>query len=142
MAWSKSREKMWERFTLNKAWTRSGLAEADKERQNGTDGDGQQEPPWKEELELARRSSDFCFEGILMRRACEAGKPGDWKNYLEVFFKDDRLSMWARVKERECYNEVELEDEGRISIAQDILRKSTDFLRRIIVPSDGPGRVT
>ena len=119
LAWSKSREKMWERFTLNKAWTRSGLAEADKERQNGTDGDWQQENPYKEELELVRRSSEFCFEGILMRRACEAVKPGDWKNYLEVFFKDDRLSMWARVKVRDCYNEVELEDEGRISIAQD-----------------------
>ena len=37
--------KMWERLTLGKAWVRSGLAEADKERQNGTDGDGQQEPP-------------------------------------------------------------------------------------------------
>ena len=85
--------KMWERLTLKKAWVRSVVAEADKERQNGTDGDGQHEPPYKEELELVRRSSEFCFEGILMRRACEAGKPGDWKNYLEVFFKDDRLSM-------------------------------------------------
>ena len=77
-----------------------------------------------------------------MRRACEAVKPGDWNNYLEVFFKDDRLSMWARVEVRECYNEVELEDEGRISIAQDILGKSTDFLRRLIAPSDGAGGVT
>ena len=44
-----------------------------------------------------------------------------------MFLKDDRLSIWASAKVSECYNEVELEDEGRVSIAQDILRKSTDF---------------
>ena len=37
----------------------------------------------------------------------------------------------ASVKVRECHNEVESEDDGRVSIAQDILRKRTDFLRRI-----------
>ena len=30
---------MWERLTLKKAWVRSGLAEVEQERQNGTDGD-------------------------------------------------------------------------------------------------------
>ena len=34
---------------------------------------------------------------------------------------------------KECYSEVEAEGEGRSSIAQDILRKRTDFFRRIIV---------
>ena len=44
------------------------------------------------------------------------------------------------MKVRECYNEVEQEDEGRQSIVQESLRKSTDFLRRIIVPGEGQGR--
>ena len=56
--------------------------------------------------------------------------------------KDDKLSMWAIVKVRECCDGVDLEDESRLSIAQDILRKSTDFLRRIIAPCDGVGGVT
>ena len=43
---------------------------------------------------------------------------------------------------REGYNEVEQEDEDRQSIVQDILRESTDFLRRIIVPVEGQGGVT
>ena len=40
------------------------------------------------------------------------------------------------------YNEVEQEDEDRQSIAQDILGKSTDFLKRIIVPVESQGGVT
>ena len=35
-----------------------------------------------------------------------------------------------------------LEDTGRISIPQDILRKNADFLRRIIAPVSGVGGVT
>ena len=45
------------------------------------------------------------------------------------------------MKVRDCYNQVEQEDDGRQSNVEDILRKSTDFLRRIIVPVDGPGGV-
>ena len=51
-----------------------------------------------------------------MRRACYAAKSGDWGNSVEAFLKDGKLSMWACVKVRECYSEVELEDEGRVSI--------------------------
>ena len=43
---------------------------------------------------------------------------------------------------RESYSEVEQEDEGGLSIAPDILSKSTDFLKRIIVPVKGQGGVT
>ena len=40
-------------------------------------------------------------------------------------------------QERECYDEVEAEDEGRLSIAQDILRESTVCLRTFLAPNDG-----
>ena len=49
-----------------------------------------------------------------MRRAYEAVKSGDWRNKLEVSLIDDKLSMWASAKVIEIYNEVELEDEGRL----------------------------
>ena len=42
--------------------------------------------------------------------------------------------MWASVKVRACDNEVAAEDEGLVSIAQDNLRRSTDFLRGILSP--------
>ena len=50
-----------------------------------------------------------------------------------------KLSVWTSVKVREWYNEVEQEDEDRQSIVQDILRKSMDALRRIIVPVESQG---
>ena len=111
-----------------KAWARSVLVDVEQERQDGIEGDWRQESPCKEELEPVKHSSDLRFEGLLMRRACCAGRSGDWENCLEEFFKDGRLSVWASVKVSECCNEVEAGDEGRLSIAQDILRESADFL--------------
>ena len=79
---------------------------------------------------------------MLMRRAYCARWSGDWENYLEEFLGNGKIGVWASVKVRDCISEVEQEDEGWLSIAQAILRKSTDFLRRIIAPVDGMGGVT
>ena len=43
---------------------------------------------------------------------------------------------------KRIYKEVEQEDEDRQRIVQDVLRKSADFLRRIIVPVESQGGVT
>ena len=91
----------------------------EKDRQHGTDGDWQQETLYKEGRALVRHSSDLRFEGLLLRRAHEAGSQAIAKNYLELHLKDDRLSTWASVKVRERHDEVELENEGRARIAQD-----------------------
>ena len=56
--------------------------------------------------------------------------------------KGDKLSAWPSVKLRERYSEVEQKDEERKSTVQQILDKSTDFLRRITVPVEGQGAVT
>ena len=56
---------------------------------------------------------------------------------LEVFLGSGKVSVWTSAKVREGDHEVEPEDEDRQSIVQDILRKSTDFLMRIIVPVEG-----
>ena len=65
-----------------------------------------------------------CCVGHTKRGSQEIGK-----NYLEVYLEDDVLRLWASVKVRECYNEVDSEDEGRTGIAQEILRQRMDFLR-------------
>ena len=57
------------------------------------------------------------------------------------FFENDGLSAWPSVKLRECYSEMEQEDEDRKSIAQLMVKKSTDFPRRIIVSVEGQGGV-
>ena len=74
--------------------------------------------------------------------AYNAEKSGDWGIVWETFLGSGRLSAWTSVDVRECYNEVKQEDDGRQSIAQKILQRSTGFLRRIIVPVEGQGRVT
>ena len=77
---------LWERFTLKKsAGPDQFLADVENETQNGTDGDWQQEASYNEEVELGWHSSDLRFEGILMRRADDAEKSGDWEHCLEVF---------------------------------------------------------
>ena len=102
----------------------------------------QQESPYKEELELVKHNRDLCFKGLSVRRAYHAGKSGDWGRYLQEFRKDDKLSEWASMKVKASYEKVEAVDIGRLSSAQDMLRKSSDVQRRIIAPNDGSGGVT
>ena len=53
---------------------------------------------------------------------------------METFLGKGKLSVRTSAKVRECFNEVEQEDEDRQSIVQDILRK--------IVSVEGQGGVT
>ena len=59
----------------------------------------------------------------LMRRAYYAGNSGEWEGY-EVAQRDKcDISEWAFSNVKESYDTVATEDIGRLSIAQDILRK-------------------
>ena len=80
--------------------------------------------------DLLRAVRDWGLDGSLMRQALAPRKLGDWADFLE----NKKVSVWASVKVRECNSEVEQEDEHRKTIAQQIVHRSTDFLRRIIVP--------
>ena len=51
--------RLWDCFTIEKAWARSVLADAESVRQLGTDGRWQHDTSSKEELELVRHSKDF-----------------------------------------------------------------------------------
>ena len=88
---------MWERFTVQKAWARTVLEAAARVAQLGTEGSWQKESPYKVDFELLRKVKDLRFDGSLMRKA------GDW----EEFFRNEKLSVWASVKVRECFNEAE-----------------------------------
>ena len=54
-----------------------------------------------------------------------------WRKFLG----NGKVSVWASAKVRDS----RATRRGRLSIAEDILRKSTDFLRRITVPSAACG---
>ena len=51
-------------------------------------------------------------------------------------------AMGKLLENVECCNDVEQDDEDRRRIAQQILLKSTDFLRRIMAPASGQGGIT
>ena len=108
--------KMWERFTLKKMRGPDQFWQIRK-RKGKTEltADGNRRRRMKKNL----NSSDLRCEGTLIPSILR-GEVRRWVNYL------------ASGKVRERYSEVELEDEGRESIAQDIVRT-----RRIIAPSDG-----
>ena len=60
----------------------------------------------------------------------KAGEENEWSELV-------KSNAWTRVKIDECHHEVRQEDDQRESIVQQILQKSTDFLRRIIAPVGG-----
>ena len=130
---------MWEYFTLKRAWARKNLADAAQEKQEGKQGQWQYESPFKEVLEQVRRSADTDCGPQTMRRAYSAMKLGSWESFKEECRKEGTLCEWTFERLQGAYEKVAMDDIGRLGTAQEILRKSTDFLRRIIAPVDGMG---
>ena len=64
------------------------------------------------EFELLRVSNDMRWDGTWMRPAIMARKAGEWADLV----KCDKLNVWTSAKLRECYSEVEQEDDERQSI--------------------------
>ena len=132
---------MWEYFTTRRARAKKILADAAKEKQEGTQGQWQQESPFKEFPEQVKGYPDTDCDAYMMRRAYHAVKPGNWEGFKEEFRKKSKFGEWAYAGLKGDHDKVASEDVGRLSIAQDILR-NTDFLRRIIAPVDGMTGVT
>ena len=66
----------------------------------------------------------------MMRRAHHARKSRRWEGIKEELREKGEISEWACAGSKEAYDKVASEDVGRLSIAQDRLRKSTDFLKK------------
>ena len=66
----------------------------------------------------------------------------NWECFKEECRKEGKLCEWTFERLREAYERVAMDDIGRLSVAQEISRTITDFLRRIIAPVDGMGGVT
>ena len=63
---------MWEYLTFKRAWARKVSADAPQEKQEGIQGQWQQESPFKEVLEQVKRSADTDCNAQIMRRAYNA----------------------------------------------------------------------
>ena len=87
-------------------------------------------------MEQVKRSADADCGLQMMRRGYLAMKNGSWDDFEERYRKEG-TSEWTFERIREACEKVAKDEVGRLGIAQEILRKSTDFLRRIIAPVDG-----
>ena len=97
-----------------------------------------QESPYKEELAVLRESDSLHRASTMVRRSMKVGKEDHWSE----LWKGSEFNSWTRAKLQECYHEVRQDDDQRKSIVQQIMWKSTNILRRKIVPVQGQGVIT
>ena len=131
---------MWEHFTITKAWARTVLVDVEKERQDGQKAVGNRRDRTKTSWSLSGTGVTCALKVYLCVVHTTQGGQVIGKTLWKTSSK--MAGSAHGVKVRECYNEVEAEDEFRLSIKQDILRQSTDFLWGIIVPTGGVEGVT
>ena len=92
----------------------------------------------REVLEQVKRNADTDCGSQLMRRGYLAMKNGSWEEFKERYRgKKKKSSEWTLERMREAYEKVTNDEIGRLGIVQEILRKSTAFLRRVIAPVGG-----
>ena len=100
---------MCEYFTIKRAWPKKVLADAGEEKQEGIQGQWQQESPLKEVLEQVKGNSDTDCNAQMMRRAYNAGKSGNWESFKEEFQEKGKRSEWTCERLQEAYDKVVLE---------------------------------
>ena len=74
----------------------------------------------------------------MVRKAVKAGRADEWSELM----KSDEFTPWMMTKLQESCYQAKQDDDQRKSVARQIMQRSTDFLRRIIVPVEGQGGVT
>ena len=115
---------------------------ADEEMQARIQGQWQQESPAREYLEQVKCGHDTdCMEGM-MEKGFTAVKGGNWEEYKNTIRKEVKASEWAFDRIKEAFEQVAQDEAEKVSIVQEIMTRSTDYLRRIIAPVGGQGGVT
>ena len=77
-----------------------------------------------------------------MRQRHLAIRNGSWEEFKDRYRKQEQPSEWTLERKREAYEKVTKDEIGLFGISQEILRKRTDFLLRVIAPVGGMGGVT
>ena len=115
---------MWEYFTLERAEVKNILADASREE--GIQGQWQQESPFREVLVQVKGNADMDCGPQMMRRGYLAMKTGGWEELKDRYRKEGKSSEWTLERIREACEKVVMDE--------------TDFLRRVIAPVGGERR--
>ena len=106
---------------------------ANEEKQAGIQGQWQQESPAKEYLEQVKCCHDTDGNESMMKKGFTAIKNETWEEYKETFRRKMKASEWPFDRIKEAFELVAQDETEKMSIVQEIMLGSTDYLRRIIV---------
>ena len=128
---------MWEYFSLKRLKAKKFMKEAEKEKQEGIQGQWQHESPAKEYLEQVKCCKDTGCTPRMMKQCFFALKSGELEECKGIFKVEAKATEWAFERIREAFEKVAKEEAEKLSIVQRIMLKSTDYLRRISAPAGG-----
>ena len=131
---------MWEYYCSERSRVKKVREDAEKGRQAGIQGPWQHESPARESLEQVRCCNDTDCTPRMMKQAFLALKGGDWEEYKSIFRTEVKATERARIKE--TFEKVAKDEARMLSTVQEIMIRSTDYLRRIIAPAGRQGGVT
>ena len=119
---------MWKYFVFKRAEVKKILEDAARERQEGKQGQRK------------------CGYGMWRPKSCGKAtsqkRDDSWEEFRKGCKEEEKSSAWTLEQMREACEKVAKEEIGRLGTVQENLRKSKDFLRRIIAPVGGKGGVT
>ena len=78
----------------------------------------------------------------MMKKGFTALKGGDWEECKNSFRKKVKATEWAFDRVKQAFEQVAQDEARKMSIAQEIMIRSTDYVRRITAPVGGQGGVT
>ena len=111
---------MWEYFTLERAKAKKFRKDAEKEKQEGIQGQWQQESPAKEFLDQVKSSADTDCTPRMVRFGCYALKDGDWEDYERTFKVEASATECAFERIREAFEKVAKDEAGSLSIVKEL----------------------
>ena len=109
--------------------------DAEKERQEGIQGQWHHESPARECLEQVKCCNDTDCTPRMMKQAFLALKGGDWEEYKSIFGTEVNATGWAFDRIQEAFEKVAKDEARNLTTDQEIMIRSTDYLRRTIAPA-------
>ena len=82
------------------------------------------------------------MRGKTDEKRLHAVKGGDWEESKNTFRKIVKATKCSFDRVQEAFEQVAKDEARKMSIVQEIVIRSTDYLRRIIAPVGGQGGVT
>ena len=93
-------------------------------------------------MEQVKCCHDTDCNESMMKKGFTALKNETWEEYKETFKEKMNASEWAFDRIKEAFDLVAQDEARKVSVVQEIMLRSTDYLRRIIAPVGGQGGVT